>query len=647
MKKLKRSSRKKVVPAAVIAAPSANSKQFSLTQPSRRPLKIFATDPLLGRSVGNRITIDIANEPLHPGPQGTRIEVIDYDATHHRYYPPVNLNESAVLMQNGLDPTDSDPRFHQQMVYAVAMRTIENFDRALGRTVTFRRKAYPRLRFFPHAFYGANAFYDRELNAVVFGYFRADQGDPGPLLPGQNVFTCLSHDIIAHEVTHAIVDRLRRYFLEPSNEDVLAFHEGFADMVALFQHFSFQQLLRDQIQLRRTRLWEPTLLVELAKQFGYATGSGKALRSALDKPELKLYERVNEPHYRGSILVAAVFEGFFRTYQRRIADLIRIATGGTGNLPDADLHPDLVNRVATEAARSAQSTLSRCIRAFDYLPPVDVTFGDFLRALVTADFELSPEDEYGQRAAMIEAFRRRGIYPSKVSSLAEESLLWPPAEWPPADRTFRIPFETINMLQDLLFAATSISKTASTRISEEDPDSINRQTLFSSLESNMSDSTIDSSVNVNAHLAGGLNAWAAQHRKTLCLRSGVPIEVHGFHPVFRVAPNGQLLIELVVQLVQTDRSQVRDLGGIPFRGGTTLIASADGTVRYIIPKPLPSPDLPPETQKIAEQRLERQLNYLRVCDMADPNLSYLRADQLTNRMRARMNLRFLHQGVLG
>jgi hypothetical protein len=52
------------------------------TEPSRRPLKIFATDPMLGRTVGNRITIDVANERLMPGPQGSRIEVIDYDGNN-------------------------------------------------------------------------------------------------------------------------------------------------------------------------------------------------------------------------------------------------------------------------------------------------------------------------------------------------------------------------------------------------------------------------------------------------------------------------------------------------------------------------------------------------------------------------------------
>ncbi len=130
------------------------------------------------------------------------------------------------------------------------------------------------------------------------------------------------------------------------------------------------------------------------------------------------------PRSRGAILVAAVFDAFFDTYQRRIRDLIRIATGGSGVLPEGDLHPDLVNRLAQEASKTAQSVLIMCARAFDYLPPVDVTFGDYLRALITADHEMVPDDHFHLRAAMIEGFRRRGIYPHGVSSLAEESLLW-------------------------------------------------------------------------------------------------------------------------------------------------------------------------------------------------------------------------------
>ena len=114
-----------------------------------------------------------------------------------------------------------------------------------------------------------------------------------------------------------------------------------------------------------------------------------------------------------------MFDGFFNTYLRRIRDLIRIATGGSGVLPAGDLHPDLINRIAGEASRTAQAVLTMCIRAFDYLPPVDVTFGDYLRSLVTADFELNPVDEFGQRELMIAASS------GTLRLWREESLLWP------------------------------------------------------------------------------------------------------------------------------------------------------------------------------------------------------------------------------
>ena len=79
------------------------------------------------------------------------------------------------------------------------------------------------------------------------------------------------------------------------------------------------------------------------------------------------------PHSRGAILVGAVFDAFIAIYNSRIADLLRIYTGGTGVLPSGAIHPDLVNRLADEAAKSASHVLNMCIRAVDYLPPVDVT----------------------------------------------------------------------------------------------------------------------------------------------------------------------------------------------------------------------------------------------------------------------------------
>jgi len=66
-----------------------------------------------------------------------------------------------------------------------------------------------------------------------------------------------------------------------------------------------------------------------------------------------------------------------------------------------------------------------CIRALDYIPPVDMTFGDYLRGIITADFDLYPEDPLNYRRAMIEAFLAWGIKPEGMPIVTEQSLLWP------------------------------------------------------------------------------------------------------------------------------------------------------------------------------------------------------------------------------
>jgi hypothetical protein len=604
-----------------------NKARYLHKQPERRPLRIFAFDPmpgrapdqLLWRASDNQIKVEVINEPLKPGPQGARIEVIDYDGASNCFYDPVDLDENALLMQDGIEPSESDPRFHQQMVYAVAMKVLENFDHALGRKLRFRgqrgQKNYDtiRLRIFPHAFRGANAFYDPAQVALLFGYFQADKKNPGDNLPGQTVFSCLSHDIIAHEMTHALVDRLKRYFKEPSNVDVPAFHEGFSDIVAIFQHFSFADILRRLIQESKADLRHSAPLIQLARQFGYATGKGTGLRTAVEKPDPRLYQTAVEPHDRGSILVAAVFDAFFMTYQRRIKDLVRIATGGTGRLPEGDLHPDLINRISQEASQAAQSILTMCIRAFDYLPPVDITFGDYLRALVTTDLEISPEDEFCERSSMIEAFRVRGIYPEGVTSLAEGSLLWEPVE-----EAVPFPRDLREWMKEQVLA---------------DAQSFERDAVpprYSFLD-----------------VRAGFRDWALSNASLLRLDPALPINPLGFHPSFRIGSQGQLLLELVMQFAQKDQDTAasNEFGGVPFRGGTTVIASADGKIRYAIAKPLPHKGLATQVRRDAAERRDRQREFVARSDFHDPTSVWLDQKSYHARMAMRMSFAALHRSI--
>jgi hypothetical protein len=582
--------------------------------PLRRPLRIFSFDPMSGRGDLGTTTVEVANESLDPGPVGARVAVIDYDGTRNRYYPPVDLDEPAILMQGGLAPTEADPRFHQQMVYAVTTKVLENFDRALGRRITFKRGP---LKLFPHAFRGPNAFFESRLNGVCFGYFTADQERPGRNLPGQTVFAALSQDIIAHEVTHAIVHRMREHFLDPTNADVLAFHEGFADIVAIFQHFTFPEVLRDAIGRTKGELASSDALVDLATQFGHATGKEEALRRAVDQPDPSRYWTVLEPHARGSLLVAAVFDAFFSTYQERSRDLIRIATAGSGVLPAGDLHPDLVDRLATEAARTAQEVLTMCIRAFEYLPPVDITFGDYLRALVTADFDLLAEDGAALRRAMIEAFRRRGIFPEDVGSLAEDALLWP--EIVQIDERRRMPVEAV--AHQMLSGAQD----------------------FQPRPRGPRGSTPE----LGSDAAKGLWKWAKKNAVYLHLDPDPDskIETQGFHATYRVRPSGALVIEVVAQFVQMRNTEGDSrFGGLPLRGGTTVVATAAGDVRFLISKPLDSPALPEHVREAARRREARQLAFVERSDLNDPALPWAAEEYVARRMQ--VSLRQLHQGLM-
>lgn len=571
-------------------------KSPSDTRPERRPLRIFAFDPMLARGGDHRVTVEVPYRPIEREERAfrdDRLEVVDYDAATRKYLRVIDLNDHQIAMTDGLEPLEQDPQFHQQMVYAIASKVLENFDRALGRRLRFR--GGERLRLIPHAFQARNAYYDSELNAVLFGYFVADEDDPGPNLPGQLIFTCLSHDIVAHEVAHAALGRLHAYYNEPTNPQVPALHEAFADIVAMFQRLTFAEVVGPALRDARGDLMDPAnRLLDIGAQFGAAAGQGGPLRRIVGKPDPALFAATTEPHALGWILVSAVYEGFAQTYEQRTRDLLRLATGGTGRLPEGELHPDLVKRLTSECVRTAQSVLSMCIRATDYLPPVDPTFSDYLRAMVTADFELSRADDLGLRAAMIEAFRARGIRPEAVGSLAVESLLLDaeaPAE-PDLDLS-RIARKLLGFGARQLARSFSLGQSPRSR-KRRRPLELHRPGEWARQQNAPLNERAATKTNLPSpdsepedelrEVAIELHAWGDGQRARLGLDPALPVVVAGFHPVHRTAASGELLLEMVVHFVQTLESR-SDLGGLGYRAGCTLIASIDGQIRYVIVKP--------------------------------------------------------------
>lgn len=79
-----------------------------------------------------------------------------------------------------------------------------------------------------------------------------------------------------------------------------------------------------------------------------------------------------------------------------------------------------------------------CIRGAGLLPAGGPHFGDYLRALITANVEHNPEDAGGLRFALLESFRSWGIIPKDINTYSVESLMWKPIEeyFDDADQVF-------------------------------------------------------------------------------------------------------------------------------------------------------------------------------------------------------------------
>jgi subtilisin family serine protease len=586
--------RYKTLPAGV--PPPAPSQfppdRHRVTPPEYRALRGYAFDPSLSASLAtvaiNEMTFQVRwEDALDPGPVGEYLEVIDYNSTERLQQPPVDLDNKYVLARSGLDPSEGNPQFHQQMTYAVSMTTIQNFERALGRPVLWagmeanppenKLKFVQRLRVYPHAMEQQNAYYSPSQRALLFGYFHATSKDPANQFPGGMTFTCLSHDIVAHETTHAILDGMHRRFGNPTNPDMLAFHEAFADIAALFQHFTFPEAVRTEIVRTHGDLSKSSLLAGLAQEFGMATGMRGALRSAIGKvPNPADYQTVMEPHERGALLVATIFEAFVAIYNLRTADLMRISFG--------ELSSEIVERLSAEAARAARQVLDICIRALDYCPPVDITFGDYLRALVTADVELVPVDPAGYRLAFLEAFRQRGLYPLDVTTLSVESLRWQTADEPgSAARTKKV----VSALRQYAEKCTYVTS---------------RERLFTltmeareKMRGMILEIMKDKTVGPEALQTFGLDASDGE----------AGIEVHALRMAHRFMRDGSPVMQAIMEITQSRTVPIdpsdATMGTFEFIGGCTLVINLKKpNLDYVVVKNINAPN-----------RLQRTRDYLR------------------------------------
>jgi hypothetical protein len=413
----------------------------NISRPRTRRLTIIAQDPSV--RVGGRVLtteVEVPAEEISPGPRGYRVQVVDYDTSTGVLYQPLEYP----ALQNGRytdpfkeiadRPTNEtllkDPHFHQQNVYAIVMKTLARFEFALGRRLSWGFPGH-QINVAPHAFADANAFYSQRDQALVFGYFRG--------LSDETVYSCLSHDVVAHETTHALLDGLRNRYTDPSSPEQAGFHEGFADIVALLSVFSLRDIVGlllqsgpDAPKRQANDLISPkaltietlkrSVLLGLADQMGAEMAVGvrgdraEALRRSVELPALeetddpekyRKLDEFQEPHRCGELLVAAMLNAFLCAWRARIDKLER-------GRPGAKLDLQLV---VDEGAGAAEQMLTIAIRALDYCPPTDLQFSDYLSAVLTADKELMPDDsKYKYRQLIRKSFKAYGIEPASINS---------------------------------------------------------------------------------------------------------------------------------------------------------------------------------------------------------------------------------------
>ncbi len=551
--------------------------------PVTRPLRIYTLDPSVSDRVGGVATVLVPYEPLAPGPVGSVFSVKWEGAPSPIESAALNLDEPYLLLSSGVSPSPANGKFHLQMVYAVCSITYAAFSKALGRDIAWATPSEPgqplRLVVRPFGFRGANAGYSREAGDLSFGYFTARGKRAGFTLHNGIISTALSHDIVAHETTHALLDGLRSQFMNPTNVDVPAFHEGFSDLVALFLHFTYADVVERGIRESHGSFTRGSLLTDLAREFGYArsrSGRADALRSGVDidgiaafdsdvlpakKNAPRCYDPGLDPHELGSVLVSAVFEAFTTIVKRKTQRYYAIAGVDPGAPTVLPLGDALVKAIAEESSAVASQFLNICIRAIDYCPPADMEFGEYLRAMITADGDLEKSDKWGFREALMRSFRRREIFPDHVRFMTEDAVRWqPPAK-------------------ELCIPGLAFKKL---RFDGEP----GRPASAKELERQAN--VLGKFVTDPAH-SRVFHLVAPSQKLPKGIVQAPPAVVESIRVARRAAPDGRILFDLVGEVTQTCTVKVKD-DLFEMNGGCTVVIDPQGNVRYAIYKKFTSDD---------------------------------------------------------
>lgn len=369
-----------------------------LDAPPTIEARVFLQDPRVARTTKVGLTkVHVAGEAwLGHGPTSARFRVVDRD------HGAKTTHAAAAVLNDGtgFDVGRGDPatsyRFHQVNVWATVARLLTHLEspKVFGRRIPW---AFPstRLELRPHAEVLENAYYDRESRSIRFGYFD---------MKGHRFYTCLSHDVIAHEFGHAVLDGLKPLYAESDGPDLAAFHEFFGDAVAMASALTMRDLITKLVSTRPTKQSRDSLtnlrwIIDLMEEWGSAYGD-RYIRSARNRMTMEKLRGNFEEHDRSLVLSGATYDIFraIYTYLRR-------------------------RETAADAVIHAADHTSRLVfRAIDYCPPAGLDFQTYASAMLRADEVAYPVDDRGYRDMVRRVLARRGITPARCRSLSNNDL---------------------------------------------------------------------------------------------------------------------------------------------------------------------------------------------------------------------------------
>lgn len=371
-------------------------------------------------------SVKVPRERLQNGPVGARLGLQRCTTDSH---PMVSMDGASSDWRFGagqpaqdIDTLVADRQFLSQHAYAIASATLALFETTLGRRMPWR-SGHRLMMMLDEPIAFEETGYERASGQIHFGRHRDRRSRrPVPL--------ALYHDIVAHEVTHAVLDGYRpRWADEEATADQFALHEAIADLVAMLSVFGGAERVEQQLQhvpraADGERLsWDQRILA--SGLFGFADGlySRGAARRPLAQVVEADWRDDPEPHHRGEAVVAAVLATVTTLWSARLAE-----PGGHSSR----------HQVAAAGAKVGKQVLAMVVRGIGFMPPVDATWEDLLRGIIAADITMVPQDVRGYRDALLGAFSTIGVtldpsqdlfgmsglthlsYPVRLSSLASD-----------------------------------------------------------------------------------------------------------------------------------------------------------------------------------------------------------------------------------